>query len=657
MWRSGHLHHSAKFCSPKNSFFRRKSTENHHDYQYWQRSKLPTMHFQKSLPRLPIPELSKTCERYLKAQRPLLNDSSFQKTEDIVQRFLVREGVELQRQLKEHDASNTHTSYISEPWFDMYLRDRAPLPVNYNPLLVFIDDPKKEYNSQIVRISNLLISSLRFMKSLRRSILEPEVFHLNPKKSDTPLFRSVTRMLPSSISWYGAYLFNAFPLDMSQYEGLFNATRIPKRGKDQILRDPTAHHVLVMRNGNFFVFDVLDSNGSILDPTHIASCLQEILNDCSAVNKFPVGVLTTENRDIWADAREHLISCGNTEILKLIDSSLFCICLDDMSVGENPETITRSFLHSDGTNRWFDKSFSLLVAKDGKAAVNFEHSWGDGVAVLRYFQDIYKDSSSRPWIHPNSVLHKLDHSKSVRKLEFLLDDRAKQSILQAKKKYDTFTNSLALSFFEFPAFGRKLCKMARVSPDSVMQLGFQLAYSKLTGQYVGTYESCSTAAFKHGRTETMRPLTSATKEFCETVKASERPNIQTLKKMLQSCSEIHGNLIKEAAMGQGFDRHLFGLRKLAEKTGRTLPDIYQDPAYAMINHNILSTSTLSSDVVELGGFGPVVKNGLGIGYSIYEDRLGAVVSSYTGQSDGYGFTQCLKEAFQDIHYVLLDKSI
>lgn len=41
---------------------------------------------------------------------------------------------------------------------------------------------------------------------MQKGILEPEVFHLNPKKSDTKLFQNVTRLLPSSLSWYGAYL-------------------------------------------------------------------------------------------------------------------------------------------------------------------------------------------------------------------------------------------------------------------------------------------------------------------------------------------------------------------------------------------------------------------------------------------------------------------
>lgn len=33
----------------------------------------------------------------------------------------------------------------------------------------------------------------------------------------------------------------------------------------------------------------------------------------------------------------------------------------------------------------------------------------------------------------------------------------------------------------------------------------------MTGKFVPTYESCSTAAFKHGRTEVVRPCTALTK--------------------------------------------------------------------------------------------------------------------------------------------------
>jgi carnitine O-palmitoyltransferase 2 len=44
-----------------------------------------------------------------------------------------------------------------------------------------------------------------------------------------------------------------------------------------------------------------------------------------------------------------------------------------------------------------------------------------------------------------------------------------------------------------------------------------------------------------------------------------------------------------------------------------VPMLYQDPAYANINHIILSTSTLSSPSVVIGGFGAVTQNGYGVG--------------------------------------------
>lgn len=64
-------------------------------------------------------------------------------------------------------------------------------------------------------------------------------------------------------------------------------------------------------------------------------------------------------------------------------------------------------------------------------------------------------------------------------------------------------------------------------------------------------------------------------------------------------------------MGQGFDRHLFALKKFADKSN-VVCNIFDDPAYTYINNIILSTSTLNSPAVFAGGFGPVVKNGLGV---------------------------------------------
>lgn len=43
-----------------------------------------------------------------------------------------------------------------------------------------------------------------------------------------------------------------------------------------------------------------------------------------------------------------------------------------------------------------------MVAKDGTAGVSFEHSWGDGVAVLRYFNETYNDTRTKSFVHPET---------------------------------------------------------------------------------------------------------------------------------------------------------------------------------------------------------------------------------------------------------------
>jgi len=52
--------------------------------------------------------------------------------------------------------------------------------------------------------------------------------------------------------------------------------------------------------------------------------------------------------------------------------------------------------------RWFDKCFTLIVTKSGRSAVNFEHSWGDGVAVMRYIIELVRDTTTKPTVHPST---------------------------------------------------------------------------------------------------------------------------------------------------------------------------------------------------------------------------------------------------------------
>lgn len=188
------------------------------EYQYLQRGQIPMLHFQRSLPRLKIPELQKTCDRFLAAVKPLSQSpGGYDNFVNLVSQFRTTgTGPELQKLLQEYDRANKHTSYISKPWFDMYLSDRKPLPINYNPALIMKLDPRPEYNDQLTRTVNLVITSLRFMRSLREELLEPEVYHMNPMKSDTERYRKILSRTPTLVATLVSWAFKAFPLDMSQ---------------------------------------------------------------------------------------------------------------------------------------------------------------------------------------------------------------------------------------------------------------------------------------------------------------------------------------------------------------------------------------------------------------------------------------------------------
>lgn len=80
-----------------------------------------------------------------------------------------------------------------------------------------------------------------------------------------------------------------------------------------------------------------------------------------------VGALTGWTRDEWADARAELESDPkNKELLEIVDSALFAITLDETKP-ETHEEINRVMLHGDCRDRWFDKSFNIVVCANGRS--------------------------------------------------------------------------------------------------------------------------------------------------------------------------------------------------------------------------------------------------------------------------------------------------
>ena len=92
--------------------------------------------------------------------------------------------------------------------------------------------------------------------------------------------------------------------------------------------------------------------------------------------------------------------------LEQIDDALFLLCLDDLNSTDPIRLVGSLLCGDDGMNRWFDKCFQLIIDGNGQATINFEHSWGDGVAILRLMEETLKDTITQRFITPESEIRK-----------------------------------------------------------------------------------------------------------------------------------------------------------------------------------------------------------------------------------------------------------
>jgi carnitine O-acetyltransferase len=190
-----------------------------------------------------------------------------------------------------------------------------------------------------------------------------------------------------------------------------------------------------------------------------------------------------------------------------------------------------------------------------------------------------------------------------------------------------------------------------------------------------TYESASTKQFLHGRTETVRTVSKPSVAFCQSTTLPLVPptnnnihsgagnNDSTTTTMpnqlvlLQEAVQAHVNYMKEAKEGRGVDRHLFGLRMMAEKhlRGAPLPSIFTNKAYKQSSHWNISTSHCGCLAISTFGFGPVVSDGFGIGYMIKNNTINFNITSKYEQSQysSHLFATLLEQSLLHMQAIVL----
>ncbi|XP_047214947.1 carnitine O-palmitoyltransferase 1, liver isoform-like isoform X2 [Girardinichthys multiradiatus] len=546
--------------------------------------------YQTSLPHLPVPAIQDTLNRYLESVHPLLSDSEFQLKTNLAKGFELSLGHRLQRYLKLK--ALWATNYVSDWWEEyVYLRSRGPIMVNsnyYGMDFLYVTPT----SVQAARAGNTITALMLYRRKINREELTPS-------------------RVPGTV----------IPLCAAQCERMFNTIRTPGVETDELRHWQDSEFVAIYHKGRYFRLWVYRA-GRLLSPREIEYQIQRILDDPSP--PFPgeekLGALTAGERIPWAQMRQQFFSSGvNKKSLDAIEKAAFFITLDDEEQGMkgddpagNLDRYAKSLLHGKCYDRWFDKSFSIVIYKNGKNGLNAEHSWADAPTVAHLWEyTLATDAFQLGYTEDGHCKGEVELSlPPPQRLVWEISPEIQAQVCSSLAVAQALADDVDCHVFPFRDFGKGCIKKCKISPDAFIQISLQLAYYRDRGGFCLTYEASMTRLFREGRTETVR---SCSKESCDFVKALEG-----------------GKVLSEPW-----------------RLSTSQTPVQQLELFDLKNH---------PDYISLGGgFGPVADDGYGVSYIIVgEDLINFHVSSKhsCSETDSHKFGAQIQKALQDIMALL-----
>ncbi|CAB1457481.1 unnamed protein product [Pleuronectes platessa] len=587
---------------------------------------------QQGLPPLPVPPLQQTCERYLTALEPIVEEEELKRTKELVQEFQKAGGVgeRLQRGLEKR-AHNTD-NWLSEWWVQLaYLEYRLPVVVHSSPGLVL---PRMNFSDKQGQI--------RFAAKLIAGVLD---------------FKTMIDNETLPVEYLGGR-----PLCMNQYYEVLSSCRIPGLKRDSVVNhaksSPPPRHITVVHNLQFFALDVYDSDGTPLTVDQICVQLERICSSSLQTNEEPVGILTTQHRDSWGKAYVNLIrDKTNKESVSTIQRSIFVVCLDgampEVTDGTYRSSAAVQMLHGGGSkgnsaNRWFDKTLQFIIGEDGTCGANYEHAPAEGPPIVALIDHVVEYTRKTEVEQPPML-----PLPTPQKLHFNITPEVKKDIEEAEQSMNTLAKDLDMKVVVFGHFGKNVPKSQKMSPDAFIQIALQLAYYRMHQRCCATYESASLRMFRLGRTDTIRSASTASAAF---VKAVDDPSRQNTEKvdLMEKAVKAHRSYTSMAVSGQAIDRHLLGLKMQAVDEQLSIPDVFKDASYAKALNYQLSTSQVPSQTDCVMCFGPVVTSGYGVCYNPMNDHINFSVSAFNAceDTDAARLARALEDALLDMKTLL-----
>ncbi|WP_328406853.1 choline/carnitine O-acyltransferase [Nocardia sp. NBC_00403] len=547
----------------------------------------------EQLPRLPIPTLEDTCERFLERCSPLLTAEELTVTVAAVEQLLASDSPARtwHAEIERFDRTPGVHSWLDTFWTSRHLGRRDRIALNANFFFLFADSA----HGQLERAAELIARTAAYKLELDAETVPP-------------------------------VMLRGRPLSMHQNRYLFSTTRIPGIECDTV-RSPysaaepgpsTARHIVVHFRRQAFRLDILAADGTPYPVEDLIAGLNSIRGTDPTV-EFSPGALTTKPRAAWATTRQALIEDpDNLAALETIETALFSVALED-SAPQNELSACNQLLYGDGGNRWYDKALTFIVFVDGRAGVNIEHCGLDGTTVLSFCDAVLASSTATPADKPGQA-------PAIAPIEFRLNEHLQQDIRYSAADFDKQAAETATAVVTFDDFGSDTAKRLGISPDALVQVAYQLAHQRARGLLGTTYESIAMRHYRHGRTEALRAVTPEVVRFVALMNDSTA-TATARAEALRAAAGAHVARARDCQAGRAPERHLAELQRIQRQLNAEPLAIYESPGWTILRDDYLSTSSVPSANIRFFGFGPTTAQCIGIGYVLLPGSLNIYLSA------------------------------
>lgn len=536
---------------------------------------------------LPVPPLEQTIDRFVTGVSPLLTESQRQQTVQAAEDFKQQGGPELQHRLLQYAEQQTNKgiSWLTELKLNEYLNDGRSHSITNNASLQ-LDYPKPKNANQDQKVAN----AASFIHRLLR-------LHIDYINDDIKQPENGRNQPISIYNW--RMLTGAMRIANSQQAG----------EKDYYYYAPkqaTNRHISVFWQGHHFSLKVTDANGDIYSTSAIESALNSIMSHSYDAPSFEFTALSALDSSTTHDYLNELCNQPhNQQVFDRLKDSLFCFSLYHSGADDEAQMKQQTFIPG---NAWQYKPNTYQMDLDSDfVAIHFEHSEIDGAALSLMFDYAFQVELDESELADGCI--------AIEQMDWEYDtdfaNRIKQDIAAITEQAEQLNvRQCTVDYSDLSV---------KVSHDALMQFALLYAQLKVFGKVRNTYEAVDTSHFMAGRTEGLRPNSFEAIELAQSMLTGDANSEQ-----LQQALQAHKQRVVACKKGQGFDRHLSGLKFMRQDTDNepSVDAFFNSPGYKVLTGgDFLSTSSMGTQhPVKRILFAPVMDGGFGVNYSLNEQE-------------------------------------